>query len=150
MLAILRTDDWEIALFVHVAGAMLLVGGLLAVAVALAGAWRADGGSAAALTRFAYRTLFFLVLPAFIVMRVAAEWALSEAPFDDDAGWIGVGYITSDLGGLGLIASLVIAGIALRRGVDGRRTSSRVVTVITLVLLVAYVVAIWAMTTKPT
>ncbi len=130
---------------------MLLVGGLVAVAAALVYAWRAsDAAGSTAATRFAYRTLFFLVLPSFIAMRVGAQWVEEEAPFDDEASWIGVGYITSDIGGLAMIVSLVIAGIGLRRGIDGRGVPARIVTVITLLLIAAYIVAIWAMTTKPT
>jgi uncharacterized membrane protein len=151
MLAAVRPDSgWEIALFLHVAGATLLVGGLVVTAAALVFAWRTsdDEGSAKA-TRLGYLTLFFVVLPSFVGMRVGAQWVLEESPFDDEAGWVGLGFILSDLGGLGLIASLVIAGIGLRRGVQGRAVPARVVTVITVLLLIAYVVAIWAMTTKP-
>ncbi|MGZ8694852.1 MAG: hypothetical protein ACXWYS_05375, partial [Gaiellaceae bacterium] len=60
------------------------------------------------------------------------------------------GFIVSDVGGLALIVSLVLAGIGLRRADSGRgRTGARVVTVVTLLLIAAYLVAIWAMTTKP-
>ena len=151
MLALLRTGDWEVPLFLHVLGAMLLVGGLFAVGTALVAAWRAEEGDAAALTRFAYRTLFILVLPAFVAMRIGAQWVLEEAPFDEEDAWIGVGYLVSDFGGLLLVVSLILAGLGLRRAGDGRgRTAARVVTVVTLLLLAAYLVAIWAMTTKPT
>jgi hypothetical protein len=155
MVALIRTSEWETPLFVHVVGAMLLVGGLFVVGASLVLAWRAENeGDVAALTRFAYRTLFFLVLPAFIVMRIGAEWVLSKSPFDafkDDLTWVGIGYIISDIGALALIVSLVLAGIGLRRAGSGRGGGgARVVTVVTLLLLAAYVVAIWAMTTKPT
>jgi hypothetical protein len=155
MVAFIRTSEWEWPLFFHVLGAMLLVGGVFVAFVALALAWRADGrggeGDAVALTRFAYRDLFFVVLPAYIVMRIAAEWVRDKAPFDDDAEWIGIGYLASDLGALLILISLILAGIALRRADNGRgRTVSRVITVVTLLLLAAYIVAIWAMTTKPT
>jgi len=155
MVADLRNStSWETPLFVHVLGAMLLVGGLFIVTASLVLAWRArDEGDVAALTRFAYRTLFFLVLPAFVVMRIAAEWVLSESPYDkakDNLDWVGIGYLISDIGALLLIVSLVLAGIGLRRAASGGgRTGARVVTVVTLLLLAAYVVAIWAMTTKP-
>ena len=39
-LATIRPDDWNMPLFVHVAGAMLLVGSLVVVAVLSAGALR--------------------------------------------------------------------------------------------------------------
>jgi uncharacterized membrane protein len=151
MLAIIRTSDWETPLFLHVVGAMLLVGGLFAVAVALTAAWRAEEGEAVSLTRIAYRTLFIVVLPAFIAMRIGAQWVLDKSPFDEDQGWVGVGFMTSDLGAVLLIVSLVLAGLGLRRSNRAPgRLPSRIVTVVTLVLLAAYVVTIWAMTTKPT
>ncbi|MFN2470100.1 MAG: hypothetical protein ABR583_03750 [Gaiellaceae bacterium] len=150
MLAILRTSDWEVPLFLHVAGAMVLVGALFAVAVALVAAWRAEDADAAALTRFSYRTLFLAALPAFIAMRIGAQWVLSESPYEAvDLGWVGVGYLVSDLGGVALIASLVLAGIGLRRAGPRSQTLARAVTVLTLVLLAAYLIAVWAMTTKP-
>ena len=153
MVALIRTSEWETPLFLHVVGAMLLVGGMFIVGISLVLAWRADSeGDVAALTRFAYRVLFFLVLPAFIAMRVGAEWVLQKSPWKDaDPSWVGIGFLISDIGALALIVSLVLAGIGLRRADSGRgRTGARVVTVVTLLLLAAYLVAIWAMTTKPT
>jgi hypothetical protein len=152
MVALIRTSEWETPLFFHVLGAMLLVGGMFIASVSLVLAWRAkDEGDVAALTRFAYRTLLFLVLPAFILMRVAAQWVLSKSPFDaigDDLTWVAIGYVIADIGGLALLISLILAGVGLRRGSLGGR-GARVVTAVTLLLLAAYVVAIWAMTTKP-
>ena len=154
MVALIRTSEWETPLFFHVLGAMLLVGGMFVASASLLLAWRSqDEGTTVALTRFAYRTLFFLVLPAFLLMRIAAEWVLSKSPFDavkDDLTWVGIGYLISDIGGLALLISLILAGIGLRRAENGPgRTGARIVTVVTLLLLAAYVVAIWAMTTKP-
>jgi uncharacterized membrane protein YjdF len=151
MLAFTRTSDWETPLFFHVLGAMVLVGGMVVVAIALASAWRAEEGNAIVLTRFAYKTLFYVVLPAFIVMRIGAQWTLSKSPFDSDQSWVGIGFLVSDLGAILLLVSLVLAGLGLRRrnGSSGG-ASSRIVTIVTLVLLAAYVLALWAMTTKPT
>jgi hypothetical protein len=151
MLAVIRTSDWETPLFFHVLGALLLVGGMFVVAFALVAAWRAEEGTAVSFTRLAYRTLFFVVLPAFIVMRIAAQWTLDESPFDDEAAWVGVGFVVSDLGALALLVSLVLAGVGLRRStLTPSGLSVRIVTVVTLLLLAAYIVAVWAMTTKPT
>jgi hypothetical protein len=153
MVAFIRTSEWETPLFVHVLGAMLLVGGLFVVTLSLVLAWRANNeGDAAALTRFAYRTLLFLVLPAFIVMRIGAQWVLNKSPWDGaDPRWVQIGGVAADLGGAVLIVALVLAGISLRRA-DYRTggTRARVITVVTLLLMAAYLVAIWAMTAKPT
>jgi len=155
MVALIRTSDWETPLFVHVLGAMLLVGGLFVVTASLVLAWRSENeGDVAALTRFAYRALLFLVLPAFIVMRIGAQWVLHESPWNSispDPSWVGMGYVIADIGGIALIVALVLAGIGLRRDASsGGQTRARVVTIVTLLLLAAYLVAIWAMTTKPT
>jgi hypothetical protein len=151
MLAATRDRSWEASLFLHVAGAMLLVGGLFVVSASLIYAWRArEDSDENALRRFAYLTLFFVVLPAYFAMRIGAQWVLSASPFDDRQNWVGIGFAISDIGFLVLIVSLILAGVGIRRlRTGGGRTGARVVTVLSVLLLLAYVVAIWAMTTKP-
>jgi hypothetical protein len=147
----LRPDAWDLALFVHVVGAMVLVGAALLAGVALAGGMRAAGsGQGATLTRFGFRTLLVGALPAFIVMRIGAEWIASKEDLEDPA-WIGVGYITSDGGAVLLIAGLITAGIAQRRAGRGEAASglTRAATILSLLLLAALLVALWAMSTKP-
>jgi hypothetical protein len=144
--------DWELSLFVHVLGAMLLVGFLLGVAFALLFAWRrGEGGEHLALTRFAFRTLLVAALPSWLLMRIGAQWVESDSPFDDEAGWIGIGYLTADGGLLVLIATTVLAGLAVRklRGDGAQSVMGRIAAVLTWVLVIAYLVAIFAMTTKP-
>jgi len=150
-----RPGDWDLPLFVHVLGAMVLVGAVVLAIVYLVPAWR--GGSLDAVTS-GFRVLLYGALPSFIVMRVAAEWVAdkegySDLPDDAIPDWIGIGYITGDLSGLLLIISLVVGGIALRRARRGDgatgSASTRVVTVLVSITLIAYLVAIWAMTTKP-
>ena len=152
MLAAIRPDSWNFPLFVHVLGALVLVGALASAALCVLLGWRRD---APAWTRLAFRALLFGALPAYIVMRVGAQWVYSREGFGDgdDPGWIGIGYITSDLGAVLLLVSLLLTGLAVRklRRDEGAATSTlgRIGGAITLVLLAAYVVAIWAMTTKP-
>jgi hypothetical protein len=153
MVAFIRTSEWEWPLFLHVLGAMILVGGMFVASLSLLLAWRAQSdGDAAALTRFAYRMLLFVVLPAFIAMRIGAQWVLHKSPWKGtDPNWVKIGGGAADILGVALIVALVLAGIGLRRADNGRGgTGARVVTVVTLLLLAAYIVAIWAMTTKPT
>ncbi|HLM09001.1 MAG TPA: hypothetical protein VK307_04780, partial [Thermoleophilaceae bacterium] len=64
LLAAIRPDDWNIALFVHIVGAMALVASLVLVATALA----------ARDLRLGFRSLLLGVIPGWIVMRGAAEW----------------------------------------------------------------------------
>ena len=141
LLAAIRPDDWNIALFVHVLGAMVLVGALVLALTAMASR---D-------LRLGYRALLFAAIPGWIAMRVGAQWILSKEGLDDvDSvpAWIDIGFITSEASFLLIVAGTVCAGIAARRARgDGLRTATLVLTGI---VLAAYVVAIWAMTNKPT
>jgi uncharacterized membrane protein len=146
----IRPDAWNFPLLLHVLGAMLLVGTLVLAASALFLAWR-DGN--AALVRLGYRSLLLGVLPAWIVMRIAAEWIASKEDLtNSNASWIGIGFTTADGGLLLILISILLAGLAARRA---RRAESsggglgRASTVLVSVLLIAYLVTIWAMTTKP-
>ena len=153
MLAAIRADSVNLPLFLHVLGAMLLVGTLAAVAFVTVVGWRTPD-RAAGLSRFALKTLLVGVLPAYILMRVGAQWTESEENFPDDfdPAWIGIGYITADIGALLILISLILAALGLRRSRDGGTGGvrfARIVGVICVLLLAAYVVAVWAMTAKP-
>jgi uncharacterized membrane protein len=148
--ATVRPDSWNIPLFLHVLGAMVLVGALIVVTWTLVKAWRGDPHG---LTFLAARVLMLGAIPAFIVMRVGAQLiADKEIPAKSDPSWIGIGYGTSDGGFLFLLISSILVGLAtrrLRRDPEASPTLIRVAAVLTLIPLAAYVVAIWAMTTKP-
>lgn len=151
LVAAIRPDDWNFPLFLHLVGAMTLVGALLLVAVSLAGAGR--GGSVATV-RLGFRGLLFAALPAWILMRVSAEWLANKENLDEDPpGWVDAGFMISDTSFLLLVAATVCAGLAARRaGREGAARGSglsRAVVVLAAIALVAYVFAIWAMTTKP-
>ena len=148
MLAAIRPDSVNLPLFLHVLGAMLLVGFLFAVAFAwilgLRSSERAEG-----LARFGLKTLLLGVLPSYILMRVGAQWTESEQNYPDDfeATWIDIGYITADIGALLILISAILAGVGLRRG---NVRLARIVGVVSVILLAAFLVAVWAMTAKPT
>lgn len=149
MLASIRPDDVNVALLVHVTGALVLVGALVTSGAAAVIGWR---DSTDALRRISYKTLLFVALPAFIVMRVGGEWTYVEENLDDlpDQTWVGIGFITSDLGGILLLLALILGGIGLRRSRSGGgRGLLQASGVIALILLALYVVAIWAMGAKP-
>ena len=148
-------DGAEFPLFLHVFGGMALIGSLVLAFIYLVPAWR--GGSADSL-RLGFRTLLWAALPSFLVLRISSEWVADKEGWNavpDEAvpDWIDIGYITSDAGALFLIIALIVSGVAMRRtraaGLEGGGTSVRVTTVLVSILLVAYLVAIWAMTTKP-
>jgi hypothetical protein len=150
-LAVIRPDDWNLPLFLHILGAMVLVGALTLTSVSLIASWRSGS---AALIRQAYMTLFYVALPSYIVFRVGSEWiADKEGLADSNVTWIGIGYGVSDTGALLLIISLVIGGISVRRMNRGQQPSpiaARIVTGLVSLVLIAYLVAVWAMTAKPT
>ena len=147
--AAIRPDSWNFPLLLHVGGAMLIVGVLVTVAGLL---FAARKGDAPALTRASFRVMLFAGIPSYLLMRVGAEIVASEENVSDDSTWIGIGYITSDLGGLFIIIATVLAGVGSRRlrSGDGERSRSGAVAAgLTVVTLAAYLVAIWAMATKP-
>jgi hypothetical protein len=148
----IRPDSVNLPLFLHVLGAMLLVGALFAVALATVLA-RQRPEHAPGLSRFALRTLLLGVLPSYVLMRVGAEWTEAEQNYPDDyeAAWIDIGYITADAGALLVLISIVLSAIGLRklRDGDGGVRFARIVGVISVLLLAAFLVAVWAMTAKP-
>jgi hypothetical protein len=148
MVAAIRPDAWALPLFVHVAGAMLLVGALVVVVATTAAAVR-RGDGVEVLTSLAFRSLLLGVLPAYILMRGGAEWIASEEDVPDDVDWIGVGYSVADGGLLLTIIAAVLAWRASRRGASGPGGLGRAVLVLAAVLILAYGVAIWAMVAKP-
>lgn len=152
MLAAIRPDEVNFPLFLHVFGAMLLVGTLFAVALATVLAWKRPD-DAAGLTRFSLKTLLIGVLPAYILMRIGAQWVESKEKIaeENDLAWLGVGYITADAGAVLILVSIILSVIGLRKLRSGSGVGfGRAVGIISILLLAAYVIAVWAMTTKPT
>ena len=142
VLAAIRPDDWNLALFVHILGAMALVGALALVTVALA----------ERNLRLGYRSLLLGVLPGWIVMRGGAQWIAEKEKVDDVdpvPSWVDIGYSVSDPMLVLIIIATVCAGLAVRRQrQDGPLRGTALV--LTVIMLVAAFVAIWAMSTKPT
>ncbi|HEU0304481.1 MAG TPA: hypothetical protein VFR32_07865 [Gaiellaceae bacterium] len=147
LLAAVRPDSWNFPLFIHVLGAMILVGGLLTGAAVL-GYARGD----TRLLRVGYWSLVALALPGYVVMRVGAEWVYAKGwdEVDPEPGWIGIGYMVSDIGALVLLVTLIVGGIGVRRLEDQQDSRLLKVTLwISILLLAAFVVAVWAMAGKP-
>jgi hypothetical protein len=149
--ALIRPDEWELPLFVHVLGALAVIGSLALAATLLLSAAR--GGSAANL-RLGLRAFAFGVVPSWIVLRGSAEWIASKEGYsdlDEPPSWIDVGYIAGDLGLLLILITGIYGWIRYRKIRDGADPGStaRVAAILLTVLLVANVVALWAMTTKP-
>jgi hypothetical protein len=152
MLATVRPHSWDLAIFVHVLGAMILMGGLVTATGAGIIGWR---DSAAGLRRLSALTLFALALPGWIIMRLGAEWAYSKEGWDQvpdklQPTWLGIGYITADIGGIILLVALILGGIGVRRARSGGGAGLlKASTVLAAVMIAVYVVSVWAMGGKP-
>jgi hypothetical protein len=149
---LIRPDSWNVPLFVHVAGAMVVTAAVVAAIGALVLAWRATGEHRAALTRFAFRTLLFAGIPAWFVMRIGAEWIYSkEYSGDNDPSWVGIGYIIAEPSGLLILIATILTYLGARRlrSGGGGGGMAKVATVLATIAVAFFVVAIWAMTTKP-
>lgn len=147
--AVLRPDSWDLPLFLHVLGAIALTGATAAVAVlAFASARQVDPARAALLRRLTFRTLLLVTLPAYALMRGAAEWILDRENIPDDSTWLGIGFSVSDPGLVLLLVLTLVSGIGSRRRSTGA-WPTWIVSVLTPIYVVALLVAMWAMTTKP-
>ncbi len=149
VLALVRPDSWNSPLFVHVLGAMILVGGLLAGAASLAFA-RGE----VRFLRLGYWSLLVIALPGWLIMRAGAEWIASKEGWTKKGvtspTWLDIGNVIADAGGLILLVSLIVGGLGMRRlRSDGGTGLLRATLVLSVVLLAAYVVAVWAMAGKP-
>ena len=150
LLAVSRPTEWNFPLFVHVLGAMILVGGLVAGASALAFA-RGD----AKLLRLGFWSLMLISFPGWVVMRLGAQWIYSKEGWDKVPDsliprWLNIGYVLADAGGLVLVITLIVGGIGVRKLRNGGGGGLLKATlVLSVVLLAAYVVAVWAMAGKP-
>jgi len=148
LLAAHRPTDWNFPLFIHVLGAMILVGGLLAGASFLAFA-RGDLRS----LRLGYWALLAVALPGYVLMRIGAQWIYSREGWDklpDDPTWVVIGYIVADVGALLVLVALIVGGIGVRRLSDGRGQGLlKAAMVIAWIVLAAALLAVWAMAGKP-
>lgn len=147
MTSLLAASRPEFPLFLHVFGAMVLVGAVGAAVIAQL--WTVGIADGDRIRRFSFRTLLFAALPAYIVMRIGAEWMYSQE-FGDlklaDPTWIEIGYMTADIGALLLLIALVTAGIAARKAKARLATASGVIAALALA---GWIVAVWAMSGKP-
>jgi uncharacterized membrane protein len=152
VIATIRPDSWNFPLLLHVGGAMLLVGSLLLGATAMLLSWR---NGEAALVRLGYRALLFLALPSYIVMRVGSEWILSKEDLtNSNATWLNIGFPIADGGAVLLLVAIILTAMAIRRRTRADAGTSGIALgrwagALASIATVAYLVAVWAMATKP-
>jgi hypothetical protein len=149
LLALTRPTDWNFPLFLHVLGAMIFVGALV-TGVSLLAFARGD----VKLLRLGYWTLLVVALPAYVVLRIGAEWIYSREGWDDEGApepaWLDIGFIVANLGALLLVIALIVGGVGMSRLRDERGAGwLRATMVIALLILIAAVLAVWAMAGKP-
>jgi hypothetical protein len=132
-------------LFLHVLGAMTLVGAVFTVVLVTWVAWRRP--DLAILRRTAWTTLVAVALPAYLLMRLAGQWIYSKEGFDgkDDPTWLGIGY---GVGDLGLLLLLVTIGIAFWWRRSSKPVAGRIVAGLSSVYLVLLAIAWLAMSGK--
>jgi hypothetical protein len=146
VLASIRPDSWNFPLFVHVLGAMVLVGAAsVSVAAELVSTLSEDP---ARLRRLAFRALLLVGVPGYLAMRIGAEWIHSKefGSISEDPTWVGIGYITADAGVLVLPVALVLSGVASWKSKPGLATAAGIVMAIALA---GWLVTVWAMGAKP-
>jgi hypothetical protein len=146
VIAILRPHAWDFPLFLHVFGAMVLFGATLATTTLSVAGWRLPG--VRALSRSTFWALLAVAIPAWLVMRIGAQWTYSKEHhqlFEKDPTWIGVGFIIADLGALIL---LLATGFAFWWQRSQKPLAGRVVACLALLYTVLLVVAWLAMSGK--
>jgi hypothetical protein len=152
MLAAIRPDDQSFALLLHLVGATIVFGALLACATAIL-----LSRGETRLLRLGYFSLLLVGLPGLILLRLAGEWLYrlqnwNKLPSQiDRPSWLDIGFIVADWGGLLFLVALVLGGIGVQRLRNGKGGTVllKSTMVISLVLAVGYVIAVWAMTGKP-
>ena len=148
-------SSWNIPLLIHVTGAMILVGGMLAAATALISAHGDEKR-----LRLGYYSLLFVAFPGMMLTKLGATainskysghgFFRSAFPSQDDPTWIMIGGTALDMGGGALVTALILGWFGLKK-LDTKRGQQmmKLVMLISIGLLAAYVLAIWAMGARP-
>ena len=148
MLALVRPGSWNLPLFLHLLGAIALVGALIAVTLLVVEALR-RAPLRPLLLRLALRTHLAVAVPGWVLMRVAGQWLESK----EDPGsptWLSVGFGVADGGAAALVVLAVLLWFAARRPTGSRPpATARIVAVLAPLYLAALAVAVWAMAAKP-
>jgi hypothetical protein len=145
ILATVRPESWNLPLFLHVLGATVTFGATATVAI-LAFAGRSVGQQTLLLRRLTFRIGLFVLVPAWVVLRLPAQWVDDKEFPHHEPGWVGVGYPVTEGGAVLIIVMLILAWLALRRP---ESRAAAVVPWLAAVYLVALGVAWFAMSAKP-
>jgi hypothetical protein len=145
-LALIRPDSWNLPLFLHVLGATLTFGATATVAIVAFAGRPAASERALWLRGLAFKIGLFVLVPAWVLLRVAAGWIDSKEFPHHEPGWVGVGYPVTEGGLLLIVVMLILGRLSARR----RETrTAAVVPWLATIYLVALGIAWFAMTAKP-
>jgi hypothetical protein len=152
MLSAIRPAGQDFPVLLHIVGATIAFGALLASVGFIA---LARGETR--MFRIGYFSLLFVALPGWILMRLAGQWIYRKQGWNSlpdelkNTTWLRIGFGVADYGGIVFLVALVIGGIAVWRLRNGKSGAGllKLTMLIALILAVAYAVAVWAMTGKP-
>jgi hypothetical protein len=135
VIAVVRPQSWDLPLFLHVLGAMVLFGAVLAaLVVALAGRPRATFSS------------LLVALPAWAVTLAGAYWIEHDEHLGSSkANWLGIGHGVLEPGLIVLLAAL---GVAFWWQRSAKPVAGRIVALLSSVYLVLLGIAWLAMSGK--
>jgi NADH:ubiquinone oxidoreductase subunit 6 (subunit J) len=142
MVAIIRPESWNFPLFLHVLGAIVLVGAVAATCMLAVSSQRWPW-----LRGITLRTMLAVVIPAWLLMRLPGQWIDSKEDIPGDPTWLGIGFIVGDAGVLFLIVTSICAWRGARN--PERRWPGNAVAALAAIYLAALLVAMFAMSGKP-
>jgi hypothetical protein len=146
MLAAIRPDSWNLPLFLHVLGATVTFGATATVAILAFAGRRPVGDHVLLLRRLTFRVGLFVLIPAWVLLRLPAQWIDNKEFPDHEPGWVGVGYPVTEGGALLIVVMLFLAWYS-RRKPESR--AAAIVPWLASVYVVALAVAWFAMSAKP-
>jgi cytochrome bd-type quinol oxidase subunit 1 len=129
-------------LFLHIFGAMTTWGAILTATILAFVAWNRPD---AAFLRKATLRALLVAVPAYIVLRVFAQIILSDEDYAKDPGWVGFGFLATDVG---LLLFLIAIGCAVWWTRSGKAVAGRIVACVSAVYLLLLTVAMLAMSGK--
>jgi hypothetical protein len=116
LLAAIRPAGQDFPVLLHIVGATVMFGALLASATSLALA-RGE----VRLLRLGYFSLLLVGLPGLILMRLSGEWIYRKQGWDDlpenlrDVAWLRIGFVVADGGAILFVLALVAGGVGISR-----------------------------------
>ena len=123
----------------------MLFGGVLAVTILAVAASRYPPEQTLFVRRLAFWLTLFILVPAWILMRVGGQWLITHEHLDKSPpGWANAGFVVSDGGAALILLLLLVSWLAWKRPQLGRLVAG-----LGTLYIVALGVAWFAMSAKP-